>query len=418
MTRINTCLSLPPRPNAVSLCELAIAAGTTGLSVAVNFQDFPAHVVCQLWKYSMNFAGPGQVRHIRNQSDIRKLPEACGNVKLVLVHAEKLRTAASWAVEMASLADTEANSRPAIFSICNPGNGEDDPGVAMVLRSCPAELSAVARWFALGQIPTVPNWAAIGEDVATTPVAALAPVLSPRPGEESSVHRLREQGIFRSLVGGAAVLRLLGRGAEQATAVEELALTTDDYQQVRLLLQSPLVTPADETCDPLAKDMVNRANVFLQAKYAEPNAQDNPFNVDGADSPPGSGTNRDLITRREVADLGNVRSRLVRQLVEFVRRRNDGYERFQRMGLMRRPPPRDGWRNVEAAVLAECLRPWTAKQVRTHFDQLRRNGMITAERETANGPWRYALPEALQGRRDAYRRLPTAAELIARQPPA
>lgn len=95
MTRINTCLSLPPRPNAVSLCELAIAAGTTGQSVAVHFQDFPAHVVCQLWRYSMNFAGQGQVRHIRNQSDIRKLPEACGNVKLVLVHAEKLRTAAS-----------------------------------------------------------------------------------------------------------------------------------------------------------------------------------------------------------------------------------------------------------------------------------------------------------------------------------
>jgi hypothetical protein len=100
-----------------------------------------------------------------------------------------------------------------------------------------------------------------------------------------------------------------------------------------------------------------------------------------------------------------------------VRRRNDGYERFQRMGLMRRPPPRDRWRNVEAAAIAGCLRPWTAKQVRTHFDQLRRTGMITAEREAANGPWRYALPEELQGRRDAYRRLPTAAELIARQSP-
>ena len=177
------------------------------------------------------------------------------------------------------------------------------------------------------------------------------------------------------------------------------------------------MAPADEVCDPLAKDMVDRANVFLQAKYAEPNAQDNPFNVDGADSPPGSGTNRDLITRREVADLGNVHSRLIRQLVDFVRRRNDGYERFQRMGLVRRPPPRDRWRNVEAAALAGCLRPWTAKQVRTHFDQLRRSGMITAERAAANGPWRYALPEELQGRRDAYRRLPTAAELIARQPP-
>ena len=113
-----------------------------------------------------------QSRHIRNQSDIRKLPEACGNAKLVLVHAEKLRTAAPWAVEMASLADTEGKSRPAIFSASNPGNGDDDPGVAQALRANPAELSAVARWSALGQIPTVSNWAAIGEDVATTPIVA------------------------------------------------------------------------------------------------------------------------------------------------------------------------------------------------------------------------------------------------------
>ena len=48
MTRLNTCISLPPKPNAVSLCELAIAASTTGQSVAIHFLDFPAHIVCQL----------------------------------------------------------------------------------------------------------------------------------------------------------------------------------------------------------------------------------------------------------------------------------------------------------------------------------------------------------------------------------
>ena len=417
MTRLPVVPALPPKPSTVSLCELAIAAGLAGQSVAVHFQDFPAHVLCKVWQYSTNFAGPGEVRHVHNQSDIRKLPKACGNARLVLVHAEKLRTAVSWAVEMASLADTEANSRPAIFSVSSPGSGEDDPGVALTLRANPAELSAVARWFSLGQIPTLPNWQAIGDDVSVAPVSALTPILSPRPEHDPGVRRLREQDILRCLIVGTAVLRLLGQEAEQAVAVEELILTTDDYEHVRRLLQSAQVVPADEVCDPLAKDMVDRANIFLQAKYAEPNAQDNPFNVDGADSPPGSGTNRDLITRREIADLGNVRSRVVRQLVEFVRRRNDGYERFQRMGLMRRPPPRDRWRNVETSALTACLRPWTAKQVRIHFDQLRRSGMITADRETANGPWRYALPEELQGRRDAYRRLPTAAELVARQPP-
>jgi hypothetical protein len=365
----------------------------------------------------MDFTGPGEVRQIRNQSDIRKLPEACGSAKLVLVHSEKLRAPASWAVEMASLADTEANSRPAIFSVSSPGSGEDDPGVALVLQAHPAELIAVARWFALGHIPTVPNWAAIGDDLSIAPAPALAPVLSPRPGEESGVRRLRERDLLRCMVVGAAVLRSLGQVAEQAREAEELTLTTDDYEQVRRLLQSPSVTPGDKACDPLAKDMVSRANVFLQARYAEPNAHDNPFNVDGADSPPGHGANRDLITRREIADLGNTRSRLIRQLVSFLRRRDDGYERFQRMGLVRRPPPREHWRSEETVSLVSYLRPWTAKQVRTHFDQLRRARLITAEREAANGPWRYALPEELQGRHSAYRRLPTAAELIARQPP-
>jgi hypothetical protein len=415
MTRLNTPLTLPPAPDTVSLCELAIAAGVAGRSIAIQFRDFPAPVVCKLWQYSMHFAGPGEVRHVRNQSHIRKLPEACGSVKLILVYSEKLRAATSWAIEMASLADTEANSRPAIFSVSSPGSGEDDPGAALMLRVNPAELSALGRWFALGQIPTRPSWQAIGDEVSINPVPALEPVLSPRPGADLDIRRWREQDVLRCLVLGAAVLRSLRQTVEPTAAVDQLTLTADDYEQVRLLLQSPSVASAEEACDPLASAMVNRANAFLQAKYAEPYAQDNPFNTDGADSPPGNRANRELITRREVADLGNIRSRLVRRLVEFVRRRTDGYQRFRRMGLVRQPPPRDRWPNADTAALVNCLRPWSAKQVRAHFDQLRRNGLITAERETANGPWRYALPEELQSRHGGYRRLPTAAELAVRQ---
>ncbi len=415
MTRLNTQIPLPPKPGIVSLCEMAIAAGTTGLSIAVHFQDFPIHLLCKLWQYSMNFAGPIEVRHVRNQSDIRKLPEACGGVKLVLVHAEKLRSATAWAIEMASLADTEANSRPAIFCVSGPGSDGDDPGVALTIRANPVEVAALRGGLRSGQIPTIPNWRAFGEDLDVNPVPALAPVLANEGNNDRGVHHLRERDLLRSLAVGAAVLRVLGQQVEGALEVDELPLTVDDYEQVRRLLQSTAIAPADETCDPLAKEMVNRANVFLQARYAEPNAQDNPFNVDGADSPPGKGANRDLITRREIADLGNTRSRMVRQLIDFVRRRNDGYERFQRMGLARRPPDREHWRNMDSAAMVGYLRPWTAKQVRTHFDQLRRTRLITAERETANGPWRYALPEELQGRRSSFRHLPTAAELIARQ---
>ena len=164
MSRLHAPNPLPLKPGMVTLCELAIAAGTAGQSVAVHFQDFPAPVVCQLWRYSMHFAGGDQTRHVRSQSDIRTLYESCGHVKLILVHTAKLRSAASWAVEMWCSADTEAKSRPAIFGIAKPGDGEDDPGIALALRADPVEATAVARWFALGQNPVVPDW----QSLATT----------------------------------------------------------------------------------------------------------------------------------------------------------------------------------------------------------------------------------------------------------
>ncbi len=155
MSRLHGPITMPPKPGVVSLCELATAAGTAGQSVAVHFQDFPAPVVCQLWRYCMHFAGANETRHVHSQSNVRKLPELCGRVKLILVHAAKLRAAASWAVEMCSSADTDANSRPAIFCISEPGDSEDDPGIALALRADPIQTTAVAGWFALGQLPIV-----------------------------------------------------------------------------------------------------------------------------------------------------------------------------------------------------------------------------------------------------------------------
>ena len=121
-----------------------------------------------------------------------------------------------------------------------------------------------------------------------------------------------------------------------------------------------------------------------------------------------------MITRREIADLGNVRSRIVRQLIGFLQRQPDGYERFEAMGLVRRPPSRNSYGAMTVDELTAYLRPWSAKQVRTHFDRMRRDGMIGAEREHDNGPWRYALPEELSRRHFAFRGLPTAQALLER----
>lgn len=101
------------------------------------------------------------------------------------------------------------------------------------------------------------------------------------------------------------------------------------------------------------------------------------------------------VTRREIADLGNTQSGLVRRLVTSLKQMHDGYRRFGRLGLVRRPPPEPDWSRTSPVALARLLKPWSAKQVRTHFETLQRRGLVTASREHNNGPWRYELPEAL-----------------------
>jgi hypothetical protein len=49
--------------------------------------------------------------------------------------------------------------------------------------------------------------------------------------------------------------------------------------------------------------------------------------------------------------------------------------------------------------------------VRTHFDRLRRDKLITAERDHGNGPWRYELPEELTESPSPFNTLPPAQEL-------
>ena len=88
-------------------------------------------------------------------------------------------------------------------------------------------------------------------------------------------------------------------------------------------------------------------------------------------------------------------------------------EEFTKLGLIGPPPIRQRWRSASPKELAGRLRPWTPKQVRTRFERLRRNELITAERLAANGPWHYKLPEAFDGRRSVFDAVPPVEELVA-----
>ena len=119
------------------------------------------------------------------------------------------------------------------------------------------------------------------------------------------------------------------------------------------------------------------------------------------------------VSRREVADLGNVRCRLIQQIVDGLQNLPDGYERFLRMGLIRRPPSKRDFDRSDPRTLSLMLRPWSQKQVRTHFDGLRKASWITGERESANAPWQYRLPAELNMSSSTFCGLPAANELFA-----
>ena len=406
MSVISAALPLLPKPISVALGELAIAAGAAGHSVTLCYQGLPAPVLCNLYKYCITYAGPAEVRHVRTPKDIRDLTEVMVSVRLAIIYNARILSAASWAIQVAPGIEGAEIARPALFCNGDCLDLTDDPGATLVLRGDDAEAAAIPRWLTLMQ-PQAPPWHAVSSALTVQTEPALAPVLSSYEIDGAILTRFRDREVLRCLIVGAAVLRTAGQDTQELT---ELALTLDDYEQVRRLLQARLVGAADESCDPLAAAMVGRANVFLSIKYSDDVATDNPFNDGSLEPPQGNRPNQELVTRREVTDLGKPNSHLVRRLVACLQRRPDGYERFQRMGLIRRPPQRDAWRTLEIDALLGHLRPWSAKQVRTHFDKLHRTGMITAEREHSNGPWLYRLPEEVALRSTAFGGLPNLQE--------
>jgi hypothetical protein len=308
------------------------------------------------------------------------------------------------------LATAEGWPRPALLSRFVPENLDDDPGSTLIVRGIDQEIAAVTHWLSTGAGSAGYRLIPRASTVVEMP-RWLSPVLSlGGPSNGPGRPGLREVQILRGLVAGACVLR---SASEDEAADSTWTVRPEDYESVRQLLQCPILTPADVPSDPLAADMVNRANVYLAAKsgqflrHGRPSAPDYD-DVCGQNGRPA----RELITRRELTDLGNVRSGAVRRLVEYLRRERNGYEWYYRLGLVSRPPELRAWARIPVDRLLGLLRSWSFKQVRNHFDRLRRDGLITAERAHRNSPWRYELPEELTDVSSPFGDLPPTSELV------
>ena len=400
MPRIADPSGIGSRPVSVAVGELAIAAGLLGESVTIAC-DFPASTVCQIWKYYSQALGPGNAIHLRAKRDIKDLEQRMTGVRAVFTNSANLYHDVAWLIQMAG--SDSMSPRPAVFCGFQHDDPDSDPGFTLPLTNDEEEVATIHNW-AADQAERRLVEAEFPSSVEyDTPLDSIL--------ELSSFERVglgfREQRIVAALVEGAALLRSAddqGSGNLQAIVA--------DYEFVRRLLCSPVVRPNRELCEPLALDMMNRANVYLSVKLS--GDRGNPFWVADEDGYPRSresSLKRDAITRRELADLGNVNSRLVLTLIDYLRRTEAGYARYFEMGSTGEPIQERNWQRLSARELARRLKGWSVKQVRTHFDRLQQRGLVTAERDRANGPLYYQIPEELANVGSPYLQLPTVRTL-------
>ena len=408
MTRISTTPAPIRKPDSVSFGELAIAAGLAGKPISVCFSENSANVDCELWKYFTQLIGPERVLHVHTQADIRKLTKFMGHWRLVVVHSPRLHNIVTWTVQMQ---DSGPLPCPTVFSRSIPASLNESPIASLVLRGNTEETSSIIHWLLLGR----PRRTAFPveqpiRNVEMDPALYAVTIPSQLPNGRGP-KSLRDCQLLTSLLCGACLLRNVGQSSEPS---DGLTVNQDDYGRIRQLLQSAILCTADEPVDQLAVDMVNRANVYLHLKCNPELLDGNLLHCDDGDPIrriQGSRTLKDLITRREIADLGNIRSRLVHQIVDVLQRLPEGYELFQKMGLACRLPTEQEWKNQETNFLRNLLRSWSYKQIRSHFDILRRDGLITGERERVNAPWLYRLPDELSITASPFHRLPTREDL-------
>jgi hypothetical protein len=380
-------------PSHLAVMCWGIAAGIVGHPVHFALQDYPAPLIAEIFRQLLAWAEDSSF--VSDFGDPHTLADKLADTRLVLLLDGKHFTRSSWQIELyRQNSDGVGRSCPSIVTN-NSSSVEAAPGATLVLHGFSPQLKNLEHVLSCRR-PWPPFPAGLIAERLTF-AAGLEPILRDDPTQLRSQLNFRNRQILKGLLIGAAVLRQFA--AQYAS--RELYISFDDYHEVRRALQTAASQPADASFDPLALGMVNRASAYLRMKSS-------------ANGPADRRTNHaagffesQLITRREIVELGKVHSNTVRQLLEFlVRLGAEGLSIFRSIGINRVVKQDDERPLPSVPELAKLLLPWSEKQTRTRFDRLKNLGLITADRLSANQPWMFRLTESLSDPANPFRDLP------------
>jgi len=180
-----------------------------------------------------------------------------------------------------------------------------------------------------------------------------------------------------------------------------------------------MLEDVDSPVDDLTRAMVARADTYLREMSGETSPPSDSARSLGArqgnsslPSKTADQAHARMLTRTQLADLGNPRSRILKSFVEKLL--TDGnYAALQGLGVgvghHEEHSRRSGVPNPESVI--SRLPTWSYKQVRTRFDRLHREGLLQAQRPRANGAMSYILPEEFQTARTQFAVLPEPDEV-------
>lgn len=373
-------------PPVVRIGRAAVAASAAGHGIVLLYRDFPAPLLTAIWARHFAEAESAKTAIVCDQRSCRSATESLDDKWLVLVQEPTLLRPLAHAVQEKLLAGA---SCPTIFCRYVQADCEDLPIPALVFRAVGKACTEAGVWL---NRSTSPSPLAFG---GRAPVVDLAEVVESHVNRllASSLASYDECEVVRALLKGTAL-----SNANRHDTPDRVEAGRDDFATVKRLLASPGVTDSEGITDPLAVAMVRRVNTFLKPAVATRTAR-----TDGDEE-----TEPCSITRKELVDLGNTSSECVAQLVrQLMREGGSGYEAYRRLGLIREAPRSESWpEGPSEQEWCRRLQSWTEKMVRTHFDSLREQGIISAERPRANGPWIYQVPHELQVTRSILSNLP------------
>ncbi len=388
-------------PLPVLLCQWAIAGGCLGMPVHLHFRGFPSPLMAEMYRRILLWVGDKAVLSIFGMRDFRVLRTEMASLKAVFLFEEKLFEQTAWLLETRPQNGAILSPAPVVILHGNSTVPDDAPSPTLVVHGTSPLQRTLHDW--INAEYAFPNLRITEVNPQITFPDELQQLLLTEATER--LMEIREQKILRGLIAGSAL-------CHRAEHVDDVVVSWDDYADVRQVLRSVATRPLDDTFDPMALAMVQRANAYMPVRQADIEGQGRP-----AENEVAGGFYDGFITRREIADLGHTRGSLVRRLVEHLRGLPNGLQIFCSVGTTRSIDPREGWPTLDPQKLAGLLLPWSEKQVRVHFHRLVTAGLITARREAGNQPWRYLLPEAMTNPNSAFSGLPSPGELGVRVPP-